>query len=61
MFNDGYSVEYSKDGEQVCIIPNLTIPTNHFTALINMYIDLGYKRWLPTDGRRGYIFAKEKE
>jgi hypothetical protein len=56
--NSGYKVEYSADGNQVCIIPNPSIPVNDMIALQKMYGKLGYKWWLPADERQGYIFSK---
>lgn len=56
---NGYRVEYSADGNQICIIPYFTIPLDDFFALVKMYGDLGYKCWLTADERCGYIFAKE--
>jgi hypothetical protein len=57
--NDGFKVEYSADGQQVCIIPNRTIPSEDFFMLSEMYVKLGYKWWLPSDVRGGYILSKE--
>lgn len=59
--NDGYSVEYNYNKQQVRITPQPTIEIDHFTKLMQVYIDLGYKYWLPSDGSGGFIFAKEKE
>jgi hypothetical protein len=53
-------VEYSLDGNEVCIIPNFMMPFDHLIAISRMYADLGYTIWLPSDERRGYIFSKLK-
>lgn len=57
----GYRVEYSKDENQICIIPYPSIPFLDFDAIVNVYIKLGYKRWLPADERNGFIFEKVDE
>ncbi len=54
----GYSVEYSADGNEICIIPKLTIPFYDFDAIVKAYRKLGYIWWLPADERRGYRFSK---
>ncbi len=58
--NDAYFVEYSKCGNQVCIMPKNTIPYEDFCLLMKLYLSLGYKYWLPTDHRRGYLLSKGK-
>ena len=55
---EGYRVEYTKNGDEVCIIPEPTIPFDDFRALSEIYIEQGYKYWIPADHRRGYRFSK---
>lgn len=59
--NYGYRVEYSDDGDTVCIIPEPSIPSDEFFKLMKFYTSLGYKWWLPADDRRGYILSKKSE
>ena len=56
---EGFSVEYSDDRQQVCIIPKYFISTEELTLLINFYIKMGYIRWIPSDERQGYFFRKD--
>lgn len=57
---EGFRVEYSKDRNEVCIIPDSFIPMQDFIDVVKMYGTLGYKYWLPADERCGYIFSKKK-
>jgi hypothetical protein len=57
---NGYRVEYRENRNEVCIIPDTSIPMDDFIELGKMYINLGYKWWLPADERQGYRFCKEK-
>lgn len=57
--SNGFTVQYSSDGNEVCIIPDNGIPVKDFVLLTKCFVKLGYKWWLPADERRGYIFAKE--
>lgn len=53
-----YTVEYTNEGNEVCIIPMPSIPFDDFKALSDLYIEQGYQYWLPADHRRGYRFSK---
>lgn len=57
--SDGFRVEYSEDWNQVCIIPMPTVPAHDFAKIMKLYNTLGYKYWLPSDKRCGYILAKK--
>ena len=57
--NNGYRVVYDSD-DQVCIIPNPTIPLDDCAKLFNMYSNLGYKYWLPADQIGGFILSKKE-
>jgi hypothetical protein len=59
--NSGFKVEYSDDKNEVCVIPYPLIPVEDFVELVNMFMKLGYKSWLPADERRGYIFSKKRK
>lgn len=54
----GFEVQFSDDGNQVCIIPKPTISTSDFHALIKSLRKQGYKFMIPADERCGYIFVK---
>jgi hypothetical protein len=58
---DTYRIEYSKDGNEVCIIPMGSIPWEDFHALSNLFIKKGFEWWLPADERCGYLFSKVKK
>jgi|GEM_PF-3927945 hypothetical protein len=55
----GYRVEYDSD-DQICIIPNPTIPMQDLIELTKMYGRMGYQWWIVPDRRRGYIYSKIK-
>lgn len=57
---EGFRVEYSEGGNQVCIIPMPFVNADHFAKIMQLYSDLGYKYWLPADERSGYILSKFK-
>ena len=59
MIKEGYRVEYDNE-DQVCIIPMPCIPFYDFHKIVNAYVELGYKWWLPADERGGYILSKKK-
>ncbi len=52
-----FTVEFDND-DQICIIPNTSIPHNIFCQLVTVFEIIGYKYWLPSDSRKGYIFSK---
>lgn len=55
----GYRVEYSKDEEEVCIIPETGIPTDDYFTLCKLFNENGYKWMVPADERCGYRFVKK--
>jgi len=59
--NHGYTVQYSDDMNEVCIIPHPAIDLEHFAYLTKMYNELGFKWWLPADNRRGYLYCKDSD
>jgi len=56
---EGFEVQYSDDGNEVCIIPRPKISTKDFFALIESFRDQGYKSMIPADEKRGYTFVKK--
>jgi hypothetical protein len=56
---DRIIIEYSEDGNEVCLMPNPSISLTLMTALMRMQQTIGFKYWLPSDERLGYRFAKE--
>ncbi len=57
----GYKVEYSIDGEEVCLIPQPMITSAQMHALVKHFIEKGYKWWKPSDHRGGYVFSKSNK
>jgi len=55
----GYKVEYDNE-DQICIIPMPGFPLEHSIMLWKMYGELGYKWWLRTDYRNGYILSNNR-
>ncbi len=57
--NSGYRVHYDNE-DQICIVPNPSIPTDVLCKLFEMYRELGYSWWLLPDDRQGYILSKKE-
>lgn len=53
-----YKVEYSSDGNEVCIIPIVGIPTDDMFALIKSFKKQRFNHHIPSDSRCGYTFVK---
>lgn len=54
-----YLIDFSKDMNEVWIVPNKGIPINNFVFILEFIEKLGYKYWLPASERGDYRFAKE--
>lgn len=55
----GFEVQYSDDGNEVCIIPKPTISSVDFHALIRAFKKQKYKYCIGRDERCGYRFVKK--
>jgi len=51
-------IEYSDDGNEVCIIPKRTIRMMDLCSLMDHFYKEGFKWWVPADERCGYTLVK---
>lgn len=56
----GFTVEYSDDLEEVCVIPSAEgIPLLDCKEIFELFVRLGYERWVPTTDTLGYTLRKK--
>jgi len=58
---NAYLIEYSPDGNEVCIIPQPTMTLTELAELMDNFSKEGFKWWVPADERNGYRLVKEHE
>ena len=56
---DRVIIEYSEDGNEVCLIPDPVMPIEPMQDLIDLHGAKGFNWWVPADQRRGYRFVRE--
>lgn len=56
---DRVIIEYSEDGNEVCLIPDPVVPLDIMRDLIDLHGSKGFRWWVPSDNRRGYRFVRE--
>lgn len=56
---DRVIIEYSEDGNEVCLKPDPVMPLDLMADLINLHGEKGFKWWVPADRRCGYRFVRE--